>query len=158
MCNNVSRCRGWQRQACQMLLAVLGLAWMQATMTLAVVAQCNSSLGCRWKARRQQGQGALPAAHRRKVGDRDGFRVLGYFTPLPLPFCVMTICFILIYNTFYPPFYGRGVNTFPSHNQFLTLRISDKTSILGFSSASKSNNQVAILIPLDANEYGFLGP
>ena len=81
MCSNVSRCHGWQCQAYQMLLAVLGLGWMQATMTLVAIAWCNDSLGCRWKARWQQGQGALSATLRRKVGDRAGFRVFYPFTP-----------------------------------------------------------------------------
>jgi len=36
---------------------------------------------CRLKARRWQGQGALPMTHGRRRGDIYGFRILGYFTP-----------------------------------------------------------------------------
>jgi hypothetical protein len=44
------------------------------------------------------GKGKVPywAAHDRRRGERDGFRVSRYFTPLPLPFNVMIIWFILM--------------------------------------------------------------
>ena len=156
MCSNVSRCHGWRRQACQMLLAVLGLVWMQATMTLVVVAWCNDSLGCRWKARWQQGQGALSATLRRKVGDKDGFSVFYPFTP---PF----LCYdhVVYFNLKYPftLLFLQGVLIlFLATTSSLPLEFFDRTSIPKFPSDSKPNNQVATLISLDANEYGFLGP
>jgi len=44
------------------------------------------------------GKGKVPywAAHDRRRGERDGFRVSRYFTALPLPFNVMIIWFILM--------------------------------------------------------------
>jgi len=38
------------------------------------------------------GKGKVPCRrHSRRRGERDGFRVSRYFTPLPLPFYIMTI-------------------------------------------------------------------